>query len=305
MLHSATPWWRSEIYDVAAAMPPQFDDTWAGPHGVAMVRAFPDGRTDPGWGLVGPKKKLPDGTEQQLPGFMPRYTRGEFNSRRVLFGYDRGRWSFAFVMRSLKLVAIDIDGKNGGLEHAKRLGALPPTLAETSKSGNGFHLFYLVDQPWDDKLGFAPLGDRIGVEQGVDFRATGCIYHHPQQRWNRRWPAPLPDYLFELMQHRELKQAAQTERIRKVLTDNDITEVLMMHDELITQLMKPIKQGKRNQTLFAIGCQMAEARVPGWEELLAQRALNVGLPEDEVEKLVRNVTQYGLTNAVPVGAGAP
>ena len=63
---------------------------------------------------------------------------------------------------------------------------LPPTLAETSKSGDGYHLFYLVDEEWDDEKGYGLLGDRIGIEQGVDIRATGCVYHHPQQRWNDR-----------------------------------------------------------------------------------------------------------------------
>ena len=84
-------------------------------------------------------------------GFMPRYLRGVFNSRRVVYGYERGKWAYAFVMRSMRLVCVDIDGKNGGLEHAKKLGLLPPTLAETSKSGDGYHLFYLVDEEWDDE----------------------------------------------------------------------------------------------------------------------------------------------------------
>lgn len=287
MQHSATPWWRTDDYDVAEAMPPQFDHDWAGPRGVALVRAWPNGMTDKGWGLNSPK----DGSD----GFMPRYMRGEFNERRVLFGYEKGRWSFAFVMRSLQLVAIDIDGKNGGLEHAKRLGALPPTLAETSKSGNGYHLFYLVDEQWDVDKGYAELGDRIGIEQGVDFRATGCVYHHPQQRWNHRFPALLPDYLHEIMRARDQKVAAQTERIIKILDNNDITEVLMMHDEIVSDLMKPIPEGKRNHTLFAIGQQMREARVPGWEQLLEARALDLGLPADEVDKLVRNVDRYGMS----------
>jgi hypothetical protein len=268
-------------------MPPPFEDAWGGPKGTALVRAWPSGLTDKGWGLNSPK----DGSD----GFMPRYLRGEFNSRRVLFGYEQGRWAFAFVMRSLRLVALDIDGKNGGLEHAKRLGALPPTLAETSKSGNGYHLFYLVDDEWDDQKGFALLSDRIGVEQGVDFRSTGCVYHHPQQRWNHRYPAMLPDYLVELMKNREQKLTARTERITKVLDNNDITEVLMMHDELVTDLMKPIPDGKRNHTLFAIGQQMREAKVPGWQQLIEARGLDIGLPAEEVDKLVQNIDRYGMS----------
>lgn len=292
MQHSSMPWWRTDSYDVAEAFPPQFDHHWAGPKGVALVRCWPDGRTDGGWGLVPGTGKSSNDT------FMPKYLRGEFNPRRTLFGYEKGHWSFAFVMRSLRLVAIDIDGKNGGLEHAKRLGMLPPTMAETSKSGNGFHLFYLVEEEWDDQKGYASLGDRIGIEQGVDIRATGCVYHHPQQRWNHRDVVPLPDHLYQLMKNREQKLAATTARITKVLADKDDTEVLMLHDEILTRLRKPIPEGKRNNTLFAIGSEMKQAQVPDWENLLVERALAVGLEGDEAEKIVANIERYALAGVV-------
>src|SRR6476660_1446540 len=114
------PWWMTDDYseDLAA---PDVIRAQAGPKGLALVKAWPSGVTDPGWGLHPPKNS----TE----GFMPRYMRGEFNERRVLHGYAKDLWAFAFIMRSLRLVCIDIDGKNGGLEHAKKLGLLPPTLA--------------------------------------------------------------------------------------------------------------------------------------------------------------------------------
>jgi hypothetical protein len=255
---------------------------------VALVRAWPDGRTDSGWGLQGT-----DGR----PGFMAKYMRGEFNDKRVLFGYERDKWAFAFIMRSLRLVCIDIDGKNGGLEEAKKLGALPLTMAETSKSGNGYHLFYLVDEEWDDQKGFATLGDRIGIEQGVDFRSTGCVYHHKTQRWNNRGPAMLPDHLFEIFKNREQQIAAQTERITKILANQDTTEVLLMHDDIFTRLNRPIPTGKRNNTLFAIGAEMQQAQVPDWQNHLAERALAVGLDHGEVEKLLKNIERYGITNA--------
>lgn len=291
MQHSSTPWWRTETYDGDTALP-LISASWLGPKGIALVRAWPDGRTDNGWGLR-PGKNAP--ADQK---FMPKYLRGEFDSRRILFGYERDKWAFAIVMRSLKLVAIDIDGKNGGLEHAKRLGPLPPTLAETSKSGTGYHLFYLVDDTWDDERGFAVLGDRIGVEQGVDFRATGCIYHHKQQRWNHRMPAMLPDHLFEMFKNREQKVAAANERILKVLSSNDDMEVLMLHDDIVSELNRPIPEGKRNNTLFAIGSKMQTAEVPNWETLIADRATQLGLPDDEITKLVENINRYALT-AVP------
>lgn len=282
---SSMPWWRTDGYDDDIALPEWFS-ILAGPKDIALVKAWPDGRTQPGWGLVGPKG-------DEANGFASRYPRGEFNDRRVLYGYDKGKWNFAIVMRSVRLVCIDIDGKNGGLEHAKKLGMLPPTLAETSKSGDGYHLFYSYDEPWTDDKGYGLLADRIGLEQGVDIRAVGCVYHYPTQRWNRRRPAPLPDHLKQQLLHREQKITAATERITKVLTDADPLEVLMMQDELTNELAQPIPAGRRNNTLFAIGNKMRLAEVPDWETKLSQRATAVGLDQLETEKLVENIQRYG------------
>lgn len=285
MTTSSLPWWQIERYAVQTPLPKALGAE-AGPHGVALVKAWPDGRTDQGWGLTGPKHDPEN-------GFMQRYPKGEFSPRKVLYGYERGKWNFAFVMRSLSLVCIDIDGKNGGLEHAKRLGMLPRTLAETSKSGDGFHLFYRVEEEWSDE-GFASLSDRIGIEQGVDIRAVGCVYHYPTQRWNGRDPVLLPEHLKELLQSRDRKQGAATERIAKILANHDDLEVLMLHDELLADLAKPIPQGKRNNTLFAIGQQMQEAQIPDWDVLLKDRAGQLGLPNDEGDKLVENIQRYAV-----------
>jgi hypothetical protein len=280
---SSKPWWRSDSYNGDAAVPP-LETSWLGPKGLALVKAWPSGVTDKGWGLLPPKG--------ETDGFMPRYIRGEFNERRVLHGYHKGLWAFAFIMRSMRLVCIDIDGKNGGLEHASKLGMLPPTLAETSKSGDGYHLFYLVDEEWDEQKGFAKLGDRIGIVQGVDVRATGCVYHHDTQRWNNRMVAPLPVHLYEVLTHREEKIAAQTARIAAVLDSQDEMEILMMQSEFESDLAKPIPAGKRNTTLFAIGSQMAEAEVENWADKVLARADEVGLPQDEAQKIVDNIARY-------------
>lgn len=285
MKHSSLPWWRTDTYDAGAPVPIQIGiHSTLGPKGLALVKVWPDGRTDPGWGLQGK-----DGGD----GFMPRYLRGEFNERRVLFGYHKGRWAFAFVMRSMRLICIDIDGKNGGLEHAKRLGALPITLAETSKSGDGYHLFYSTGEEWDDARGYALVNDRIGIEQGVDIRGTGCVYHHDVQRWNHHPIAQLPDYLVELLQQKEKRAAASAARITKVLDADDDMEVLMLHDELLSELAKPIPAGKRNVTLFAIGSQMFQARITDWEDHLERRAVQVGMSQEETDKIIANVQKYG------------
>jgi hypothetical protein len=248
-----------------------------GSNGLALVRAWPNGKTDPGWGG---------------DTFMPLYLKGEFNARRALYGYERDKWAVAIVMRSTRLVCIDIDGKNGGYDSAKKL-LLPPTLAETSKSGDGFHLFYDVPgDTWDDDLGYALLGDRIGLEQGVDFRGTGCVYHHKQQLWNDRPVVALPLHLHEQLTNKQQKIAASHSRIVAVLESNDDLEVMMMHDDILGRLAKPIPQGKRNNTLFAIGSEMQAAGISDWEGKLYDRATEIGLGDEESEKLIANVAKY-------------
>lgn len=282
-LISSKPWWMADEYIHDYALPPAIIDA-AGPKGAALVKVYGE-KTQEGWGLVGPRN-----TE----GFMPRYNRGEFIDRKALFSYEKKDQPFALVMRSLKLVVVDIDGKNGGLEHASKLGNLAPTLGEISKSGNGYHLFYLTpDDLWSEEKGFAQFSDRIGIVQGVDIRAVGCVFHHSTQRWNGRQPAPLPDHLADILRARDQQQTAATERIVKIREGGDPMEVLMLKDELITDLRKPIPDGKRNTTLFAIGQKLREAEVDGWDVLVRDRAIEVGLDAGEADKIIANIERYG------------
>ena len=281
-LATSQPWWRTDTYDGDIAVPDVFD-AFAGPKGVALIKAWPNGKTDAGWGLEGK-----DGG----PGFMDLYNKNGFAPRKALYGYERDKWTFAIVMRSVQIICIDIDGKNGGLEHARRLGQLPPTLAETSKSGNGYHLFYKSDEEWDETTGFGAYSDHIGIEQGVDIRSVGCVYHHKQQRWSYRPLADLPDHLKELMRARKQRTEHQQTRITSVIESGDKMETAMLHDELTSDLAKPIAQGKRNTTLFAIGQKMKTAGVPDWETKVGDRATQVGLDSAEVDQLVRNIQRY-------------
>lgn len=284
MQHSSTPWWKAENYRRNTPLPAHLIGSYAGPKGTALVKAWPNGKTDAGWGE---------------DTFMPLYLKGEFNSRRVLYGYERDRWAFAIVMRSLRTVCIDIDGKNGGYDSAKKL-ILPPTLAETSKSGDGYHLFYDVPTDhWDDDRGYAELGDRIGFVDGVDFRGTGCVYHHKQQLWNDRPVAVLPLHLHEQLTHKKEKIAAVHARIVSVLESNDDLEVLMMQDDILDRLAKPIAQGKRNNTLFAIGAEMLAAGISDWDAKLYARGTDLGLDNDEVQKLIDNISKYGTKAVTP------
>lgn len=261
-----------------------------GPHGVALVDVYASGRTTPGWGLQGANGK---------PGFMVNYAAKKFWPRPRLIDLQRHHRAYAIVMRSVNIIALDIDrhtddGGADGFKAAAKLD-LPVTLAQTSKSGAGRHLFYRTDEIWDDELGFGHWDDVIGLKPGIDVRAVGCIYHYASQRWNREPLADLPDELHDLLEARKAKKE-EVERILRSATSDDITdeERLIMHDTLIQELNKPIDTGKRNVTLFAIGTKMKTAGVPDWEARLHQRALDVGLPDAEAAKLVSNVQKYGV-----------
>lgn len=271
-------WWEKEEYRWDDPLPEVFNEV-AGPNGPALVRAWKDSTTDPGWG------------EDK---FARNYEKHLFHPSRKLPGYKAGQHAVAYIMRSVRMVCIDIDGKNGGLVGARMLGALPLTLAETSKSGNGYHLYFLTEEDeWDEQYGYAMYRDRIGLVQGVDLRATGCVYHYPSQRWNDRDPVPLPEHVKQALQKQRQQVDAKVATIKKTLDAGEIEEVLLMQEELKQELAKPIPAGRRNNTLFAIGSQMFIAGVPDWAEALEKRALAVGLDQDETAKLIGNVQKYG------------
>lgn len=252
----------------------------SGPLGAAYVQVNPDGSTHPGWG----------GAQ-----FMGKYMKRGFDVRRADAVFKKKRTPFALIMRSTKLVCMDIDGKNGGIESAAMLN-LPLTLAETSKSGNGFHLFYLVEDTWSPTFGFERLRDRIGWRTGIDVRAVGCVYHYSSQRWNTAHPAHLPEHiLVDLEQHNEASQERRDQivALRESTDPDDKMEFLMLQTTIESKLSAPIPAGKRNNTLFAIGAEMKTAQVPGWEEQVYNRAVQVGLADDEAEKLVGNIRKYG------------
>lgn len=282
MAQSLNHWWRTDLYTDDTHIPAELVRS-SGPHGVAVVRAWNDGRTDAGWGLRPTEK---------TPGFMALYTSDKFHAKRVLPAYEKGAHNFAFVMRSMSLICVDIDGKNDGFTGANRLGPLTETLAETSKSGNGYHLFYKVDDLWDSELGYAMYSDKIGIEQGVDLRATGCVYHTPGQRWNKREIADIPAALAQRLDLLKQQYLASQNTIQKIVDSQEGHEILMLHTELLDDLAKPIPAGRRNNTLFAIGSKMKEAGIEDWQLKVKARALDVGLDNNEADKLVANIGSY-------------
>lgn len=259
---------------------------WEGPKGTALVDVYGEGKTSKGWGLV----------SKDGPGFLENYLKGKFWAKPRLVAAEKNSAPFAIVMRSLSIIALDIDrhmddGGSDGFIAAAKLD-LPPTLAQTSKSGEGRHLFYWVADRWDEE-GFAMYDDVIGLVPGVDIRATGCIYRYPSQRWNTQDIAPLPDSVRELLDKKRQQKLAQKAALAAAAAAPlDAEEALIMHDALTRELAKPIKVGKRNESLFAIGSQMFEAGYPNWEQAIQDRADEIGISIDEANKIIANITKY-------------
>ena len=271
-----TPWYQNQTYERAEA-PELFETT--GPHGPAVVAILDKaGRTTPGWGR---------------DEFMTNYKAGKFSyDRQMKIIEKKNHDGYAIVMRSLPLVCLDIDGKNGGLEGVRALGLLPKTLTEISKSGNGYHLFFKVQDSWDAQYGFNALPDVIGLLQGVDVRSTGCVYHYPQQRWNSlEHIADLPSYLEDIILQRSVRRSESGRVITETLK-GDPADIAIMHEELREELLKPIRSGRRNTTLFALGCKMVTAQMTDWPELITARGTALRLPSEELDKIVENIRRY-------------
>lgn len=254
--------------------------SYSGPHGIALVDVYADGKTTPGWGRM----------------FMPNYNTNRFRAEHRANTFDRSGAPFAFVMRSLALVAIDIDhhddGGPNGLEVARGLH-LSPTLSETSRSGKGRHLFYSTYTPWDPDTGFGAFDDIISLRPGVDVRATGCVYHYETQLWAPFAIAPLPPHIESMLAQHKTRRVRDSKQLLAIKAAGiDSEEAVIMHDTLTQELAKPIPAGKRNNSLFAIGSKMMNAGVPDWESLITDRGLQIGLDSTEVDKIISNIGTY-------------
>lgn len=244
---------------------------------LSLVRVYPSKKTQPGWGAL---------------EFVKNQMMGYFAPKRALRFWDRNHLPFGIVMRSIPYVVIDIDGKNGGIEMAQVL-ELPPTLAEISKSENGFHLFYTLPTAlWDDERGYNELIDQIGLLPGIDIKGTGIVYHYGNQLWNNMQAVPLPESLSHLISRAgEAKRAARITREGVSSLSED--ERVILHDQLKTDLESTtFTEGSRNNKLFAIGAKLASAYYPAWDLALYDRGAEIGLTSDEVSDIIKNIEKY-------------
>lgn len=244
---------------------------------LSLVRVYQSGKTQPGWGAK---------------DFVENQKKNAFDSDVALNAFHKYSQPFGIVMRALPFICVDIDGKNGGVETARAMN-LPRTLAERSKSGNGYHLFYRLPYTnWSDLRGFDEFPDIIGLVPGVDIKGTGIVFHYPNQLWNVLDIELLPPSLAVLIgQVREIKRYARLTREGALNLDED--ELVILHDQLREELHARMEVGHRNQKLYALGARMFSSRYPSWDIEVFNRGLELGLEISEVSELIKNIETYG------------
>lgn len=263
--------WYEEPEQYAHGTPWYDLEQHAGPYGIAVVQVYGE-KTQPGWGAQ---------------RFMKNYSRKFFDIIRI-----KGDEPFALVMRSLRLLCVDIDGKNDGYKTARKI-ELPPTLAETSKSGNGHHLYYSYPDTWDSEEGYMGQPDRIGMWAGIDIKSTGVVYHHPHQLWNSEAIAELPSDTWDKLLKRNARDAQLRVTSDQVaeMTDDDLK---FKRDMLLIELSRPRLHG-RDSSLWRIGASLLNLGVD--EGYMAEKILAAGLrwgvPKDVLEgKIIPNIISY-------------
>lgn len=259
-------------YDINDPLPAALDKYGE----LGLANLYPSGKTTPGWG----GKR-----------FVENYNKGLFLRERALTRLRKYDYPIGLIMRSVPLICVDIDGKNGGIKMAGSLN-LPPTLAEKSRSGNGYHLFYEVPgSEWKPDRGHDALPDIIGLIPGVDIKGTGLVYHYPHQMWNGYDVEVLPPALHGLLNDaRQVRQQVRMMRSASSLLSEE--EKLIVHDEILTDLAKPIYAGRRNQTLYAIGARLFNSGYKYWDIALFDRGVELGMEPDELNQIVSNVEAY-------------
>lgn len=241
---------------------------------LSLIRVYGSGKTQPGWGNK---------------NFLTNLNKGAFDPTRALRLYEKYHQPFAFVMRSVPYVCVDVDGKNGGIETSNAL-RLTRTAAELSKSQSGYHIVYeLPLSVWDPLYGYNQFPDFNGLIPGVDIRGVGAMFHFHNQRWNNLEPAPIPESLAKLIG--KATEIRRLTRARKV-KDMDPEDLAIMHDEMKMKLLKPIPKGQRNATLYKLGARMCMANYPAWDVELMKRGEQLGLDEQELVEIIQHIERY-------------
>lgn len=187
------------------------------------------------------------------------------------------RWGL--IMESTGLCCIDIDDHSGQRMGFKSISHfdMPPTLAKRSRSGKGRHLYY-----WLPK-NLKP-ADYIGILPEVDFKGKGITFFVKDMTLhNGLPPVYLPDGFARLVQSTQKKTEEKTKAMF-VDAKNGLQRM-----DCPSGCYEPIPPGTRNDTLNAWGFGLMCNDWPNWDQHVVHRGKLSGMPDFEIETIVRSI----------------
>ena len=72
----------------------------------------------------------------------------------------------------------------------------------------------------------------------------------------------------------------------------DGEDLVIKQHQILENLAQAIPSGRRNQTLYAIGCDMFKFDVPDWQLQLLNRGEQLKLPESEINGIINHIQHY-------------
>ncbi len=198
------------------------------------------------------------------------------------------RWPEALIGAPVpdRLVAIDVDPRNGGSISALEVlaGPLPATLTVWSgRNDGGQHLYYR--RPTEPLTG-------KNLPEGIDLKASGYLILPPSihpasgmpYRWEVRDPALLTSSLLALLRQTPVSRYLGG----KTASTNSGGPLI--------RLVLSLSDGERNRGLFWAACRASDDGIlPRIAEELISAAVSVGLPEREARRTVASAASVRRT----------
>ena len=234
---------------------------------------------------------------QLLQSWQSEATSDEFQIRK--WWKDWPDANVAISCEKSGVLVLDVDGADGERSLARlqsELGPLPPTFAVAT--GRGRHLYFA---PCDDAdLVQRSLGPQLDVRWKGYVVAPPSVHPDGQtyRRSNSLCVAPLPEKWAERMARSHARDSAAT--ARAVVAVGESTPYAKAALEAEVEAMRLAYEGGRNDHLNISAMKLGQLEAggelaPGWEEALAQAALEAGLDQSEVGATLQSGRNKGLT----------
>jgi hypothetical protein len=218
----------------------------------------------------------------------------------------------ALLMKSINVLCVDIDGKNGGMDNLHKLGYLPPTLAEISRSGTGYHLYYSLTDAQNSTFSMDFAG-KSALATGVDIKTQGLVFQavatSKHQMYNARQLSLIPDSLANLVELNTIKkqkarvffkspQGLKELEKKRQAQPKDEWDWSSLGTPCSGYCLSPIPQGMRNDSLYTFGLAKMANGETDWEKHMGHAARKSNIPNDELGVLVGQVKRSNLAKEV-------